>query len=86
MHYRRVMATGCDPRGRITRLCNFSTGWVLVTATQAIREIETGRCQYYIQDDCGSSDLIVTRDREGCQLQVDPAGASRITLVNLLNC
>ncbi|OHV13876.1 hypothetical protein [Kushneria phosphatilytica] len=86
MQYRRVMAVGRDDQGSISRLCNFSTPWVLVTSVQAIRDIEAGHCQYYIQDDHGLSNLIVVRNEQGCRLQTDPAGESRNTLANLLKC
>lgn len=61
---RRVRGTALDDGGDIVALCNPYAHWQRVTRWVAIREIEQGRCRYYVQrNDSGEKVYLQVEDR-----------------------
>lgn len=46
---RRVRGTALDDHGEVVALCNPYAHWQRTTRWVAVREIEEGRCRYYVQ-------------------------------------
>ena len=81
---RRVTRTGKDSDGDITALCGH---WGKVSKSVAIREIESNRRSYYVQDQRGRRALvIVVNGPTGKYLRTDPNSSCSDNLDNLPNC
>lgn len=81
---RRVTRTGKDSDGDITALCG---SWGKVTKAVAIREIESNRRSYYVQDRQGRrASVIVVKGSTGKYLRTDPNSSCSDNLDNLPDC
>ena len=81
----RVLRTGKDSDGDITKLCG---AWGSTSKALAIKEIEEGKYSYYVQDAQGrTADVHVVNDTtKGKYLRTDPNSACSDNLDNLPDC
>ena len=84
MASRRVTQTGKDTYGDITALCG---PWGRASKAEAIRDIESGWHNYYVQDHLGrQAGVHVVNGPTGKYLRTDPNAACSDNLDNLPNC
>ena len=83
---RRVLSTGKDSDGDITKLCNSNADWSPVYKSTAISDIENGTHTYYVRDGHGRSDIHVVNGATGKYLRTDPNGYCQDNLDDLPDC
>ena len=86
MSDRRVTATGKDPAGDITALCNPGEAWSPRGNSQAISDIESGTHSYFVDAAGHRTDVHVVDGQTGKYLRTDPDPTSGNNLDNLPNC
>ncbi|QJQ93929.1 MULTISPECIES: DUF3892 domain-containing protein [Halomonadaceae] len=84
---RRVIATGKDGRGNITRLCNSRQLWSSRSTKDAISDIERGEHTYYVEDIWNRrADVHVVGTGASKYLRTDPDSSCSNNLDNLPDC
>lgn len=83
---RAVTRTGKNATGDIIRLCNPHASWSPVSKETAIRDIETGRHNYYVPWKTGHTEIRVVQGRNGKYLRTDRDNTSRNNLDDLPDC
>jgi len=81
---RRVRGAALDDHGDIVALCNPYAHWQRITRWVAMREIEEGRCRYYVQRN-GSGDKVYLTVEEG-RLRIGELGEPGIDPDELAGC
>jgi len=86
MSERRVMKTGKDEDGDITKLCHSGEYWSPRSKRDAIADIERGTHKYYVRSDSGTAYIRVVNGPKGKYLRTDADATSSNNLTNLPDC
>lgn len=87
MAKRYVRATGKDSQGDITKLCNSGEAWSPRSKADAIRDIETGAHEYWVNwTHYPETKIRVVQGPNGKYLRTDRDTTSHNNLDDLPNC
>lgn len=83
---RKVIRTGKDRDGDITRLCNSGQTWSPRQKQDAIRDIESGVASYFVQWPEKATEVRVVDGPSGKYLRTDRDSTTRNNLDDLPDC
>lgn len=86
MEKRYVTKTGKAQDGDITKLCGENVWWSPRMKADAIRDIESGACEYWVPWNTGETKIRVVNGAKGKYLRTDRDQTPNNNLLELPNC